>query len=155
MTLNAKHIYFPRTNWVNGVLIHTRIFYSHIHQEIQTEKQNRDKTNTKHELRILKQNNRTKCRSLVEKPMKNICHLILWISAIDDFWNVLHGMPEISLNCEVCCGNITWGSHDAVIKWKHFPRYWPFVQRIHWSLWISHTKASDVELWCFTWSVPE
>ena len=21
--------------------------------------------------------------------------------------------------------------HDAVIKWKHFPRYWPFVQGIH------------------------
>ena len=22
-------------------------------------------------------------------------------------------------------------SHDDVIKWKHFPRYWPFVWRIH------------------------
>ena len=21
--------------------------------------------------------------------------------------------------------------HDAVIKWKHFPRYWPFVRGIH------------------------
>ena len=21
--------------------------------------------------------------------------------------------------------------HDDVIKWKHFPRYWPFVQKIH------------------------
>ena len=21
--------------------------------------------------------------------------------------------------------------HDHVIKWKHFPRYWPFVRRIH------------------------
>ena len=21
--------------------------------------------------------------------------------------------------------------HDGVIKWKHFPRYWPFVQEIH------------------------
>ena len=21
--------------------------------------------------------------------------------------------------------------HDEVIKWKHFPRYWPFVRRIH------------------------
>ena len=26
-------------------------------------------------------------------------------------------------------GNI----HDDVIKWKHFPRYWPFVRGIHWS----------------------
>ena len=23
--------------------------------------------------------------------------------------------------------------HDDVIKWKHFPRYWPFVRGIHWS----------------------
>ena len=23
------------------------------------------------------------------------------------------------------------GKHDAVIKWKHFPRYWPFVRGIH------------------------
>ena len=27
-----------------------------------------------------------------------------------------------------------YGSHDDVIKWKHFPRYWPFVRGIHW--WI-------------------
>ena len=23
------------------------------------------------------------------------------------------------------------GTHDDVIKWKHFPRYWPFVRVIH------------------------
>ena len=23
--------------------------------------------------------------------------------------------------------------HDYVIKWKLFPRYWPFVRGIHWS----------------------
>ena len=22
-------------------------------------------------------------------------------------------------------------SHEDVIKWKHFPRYWPFVRGIH------------------------
>ena len=42
--------------------------------------------------------------------------------------------------------------HDDVIKWKHFPRNWPFVRRIHRSRWIPHTKASDAELWCFLWS---
>ena len=26
---------------------------------------------------------------------------------------------------------ITWRLHDDVIKWKHFPRYWPFVRGIH------------------------
>ena len=24
-----------------------------------------------------------------------------------------------------------WFAHDDVIKWKHFPRYWPFVRGIH------------------------
>ena len=24
-------------------------------------------------------------------------------------------------------------THDDVIKWKHFPRHWPFVRGIHWS----------------------
>ena len=46
-------------------------------------------------------------------------------------------------------------NHDDVIKWKHFPRYWPFVRAIHRSLWIPRTKASDAELWCFLWSAPE
>ena len=31
------------------------------------------------------------------------------------------------------CGWCGWlvSSHDDVIKWKHFPRYWPFVRGIH------------------------
>ena len=45
--------------------------------------------------------------------------------------------------------------HDDVIKWKHFPRNWPFVRGIHRSRWIPHTKASDAELWCFIWSASE
>ena len=39
--------------------------------------------------------------------------------------------------------------HDDVIKWKQFPRYWPFVRGIHRSRWIPRTKASDADLWCF------
>ena len=27
--------------------------------------------------------------------------------------------------------NSLWHSNDDVIKWKHFPRYWPFVRGIH------------------------
>ena len=45
--------------------------------------------------------------------------------------------------------------HDDDTKWKHFPRYWPFVWGSHRSRWIPHTKASDAELWCFLWSAPE
>ena len=37
-----------------------------------------------------------------------------------------------------------WQQHDDVIQWKHFPRYWPFVQGIHRSLMNSPHKGQ----WC-------
>ena len=48
-------------------------------------------------------------------------------------------------------GNIL---HDDVIKWKHFPRYWPFVRGIHRSPVNSPHKARDAERWYFLWSPP-
>ena len=45
--------------------------------------------------------------------------------------------------------------HDDVIKWKNFPRYWPFVKGIHRAAVDSPHKGSDAELWCFLWSAPE
>ena len=41
------------------------------------------------------------------------------------------GLPDLVgiVNTERhCCDSQT---HDDVIKWEHFPRYWPFVQGIH------------------------
>ena len=46
-------------------------------------------------------------------------------------------------------------SDDDVIKWKHFPRYWPFVSGIHRSPVNSPHKASDAVLWCCLWSASE
>ena len=40
------------------------------------------------------------------------------------------------------CSGLPCIHHDDVIKCKHFPRYRPFVRRIH-------------RLWCFLWSTPE
>ena len=42
--------------------------------------------------------------------------------------NWLSDMRGIVLSCHenTCC-------HDDAIRWKHFPRYWPFVGGIHWS----------------------
>ena len=45
--------------------------------------------------------------------------------------------------------------HDDIIKWKHFPRYCPFVRGFAGHRWIPHTKASHAGLWCFLWSAPE
>ena len=45
-----------------------------------------------------------------------------------------------------------WEIHDDVVKWKLFPRYWPFVRGTtgHW--WVPLTKASDADLWYILWS---
>ena len=45
--------------------------------------------------------------------------------------------------------------HDDVIKWRHFPHYWPFVREIYRSAVDSLTKASDAELSGFLWSMPQ
>ena len=37
---------------------------------------------------------------------------------------------QTPLYCEALAVYITW-RHDDVIKWEHFPRYWPFVRGIH------------------------
>ena len=35
------------------------------------------------------------------------------------------------MKCVVCFTTLFYVLHDDVIKWKHFPRYWPFVRGIH------------------------
>ena len=58
----------------------------------------------------------------------------------DNFWPG-HTPLTLQTTC-VCVLSSSWFAwawpvsflyHDDVIKWKHFPRYWPFVRRIHWS----------------------
>ena len=50
-------------------------------------------------------------------------------------WNLIPSCDIIEhhitlIRVMTCCWNQTW-HHDDVIKWKHFPRYWPFVRGIH------------------------
>ena len=42
--------------------------------------------------------------------------------------------------------------HDDVIKWKLFPRCWPYCGEFAGHRWIHLTKDSDAELWYFLWS---
>ena len=50
-------------------------------------------------------------------------------------------------------------NHDDVIKWKHFPRYWPFVRRIHRSpvnsphkgQWRGALMFSLISVWINDW----
>ena len=43
--------------------------------------------------------------------------------------------PNLSINDPLCWGSSgdrsIPGVYDDVMKWKHFPRYWPFVRGIH------------------------
>ena len=39
------------------------------------------------------------------------------------------GRYQMAISQTTCC--CMKMLHDDVIKWKHFPRYWPFVRRIH------------------------
>ena len=48
-----------------------------------------------------------------------------------------HQSMSIAANQVYCEGTIELfdADHVDVIKWKHFPRYWPFVRGIHRSIW--------------------
>ena len=49
--------------------------------------------------------------------------------------------------------------HDDVIKWKHFPRHWPFVRGSHWSpvnsphkgQWRGALMFSLISVWIYGW----
>ena len=47
---------------------------------------------------------------------------------------IIYGaIDNLSLFEIIACRRVgaIWSPHDVVIKWKHFPRYWPFVRGIH------------------------
>ena len=69
----------------------------------------------------------------------NFCCLFVVSLLISHFW-------LIHFFIYTCFINHIEAFHDDVIKWKHFPRNWPFVRGIHRSRWIPHTKASDAQL---------
>ena len=50
---------------------------------------------------------------------------------------------------------LTNHTHDDVIKWKHFPRHWPFVRGIHRSPVNSPHKGHWRGPLLFLWSAPE
>ena len=82
-----------------------------------------------------------------------------YCNIIKETWSVLPitGLKTNRLYTVHELGNITieeyhqhpYEPYDAVIKWKHFPRYWKFVRGFTGHRWTPHTKASEAELWCF------
>ena len=76
-------------------------------------------------------------RFLMTSQWPNDCYASTWkvISYsldIDFIHRDIHGWSwkkNRAWCASFCCRCI--GIHDDVIKWKHFPRYWPFVRGIH------------------------
>ena len=64
--------------------------------------------------------------------------------SIEEFiWHKYFVRTQIQLGIvNACKTTLVSCCHDDVIKWKHFPRYWPGPRR------IPRTKASDAELRC-------
>ena len=77
------------------------------------------------------------CRYLNVNDMMNMAQ-------IEQYWQQLN-----TIKCKLCA------CFMMLIKWKHFPHYWPIVGGTTSNRWIPLTKASDTELWCFLWSAIE
>ena len=90
-------------------------------------------------------------RSVVRSPTIASFTSFVWRNAFDN-----------AISSQAHYSGIIWASHnkihhDNVIKWKHFPRYWPFVHKGQWrgalmfSLicaringWVNNCEAGDL-----------
>ena len=74
------------------------------------------------------------------------------------------GQPDFSVYQQVAHRAALWAVkacmfHDVVVKWKHFPRYWPFVRGIHQLLvnsphkvlWLGTLMFSLICAWTNSW----
>ena len=52
-----------------------------------------------------------------------------WLRAMQDIAGISKALSHSHVTWNVCVLRLSF--HDDVIKWKHFPRYWPFVRGIH------------------------
>ena len=55
---------------------------------------------------------------------------ICTIHIINETTKIKKNMYDTKLSCDPLCDVIIF-MHDDIIKWKHLPRYWPFVRAIH------------------------
>ena len=75
-------------------------------------------------------------------------YYIAWPIIFFSNWVSIISADSLAPSINKSSASMILAVHDDVLKWKHFPRYWPFVWGIHRSPVFSLTKASDAELWC-------
>ena len=70
------------------------------------------------------------CKYMFMFLLKNVAHKGLMLFMTHGcFFTYLYEINLRSMSQDL--GDIESTLHDDVIKWKHFPRYWPFVWGIH------------------------
>ena len=69
-----------------------------------------------------------------------------WFGALSGLGSCGASHPHMAIFAIPCyvVAILSTSSHDDVIKWKHFPRYWPFVRGIHRSPVTPVTRSFDV-----------
>ena len=63
------------------------------------------------------------------RPKEGRLNIILSLAGIFCILTAVRSINEC-VKCALPCLEQDW-THDDVIKWKHFPRCWPFVRGIH------------------------
>ena len=77
------------------------------------------------------------------KPMLSPPTILSFPLSLEELGCRARGIVLTSDTFELSFGPPWWSqyTHDDVIIWKRFPRYWPFVRGIHWSLMNSPQKG--------------
>ena len=88
-------------------------------------------------------------------PQKNIIAFFI-VTVITGHYKIWYKVDLLRLNSLISQWKLsTMWKHDDVIKWKQFPRYWPFGRGIHRSPVNSSHKGQWRGALMFFWSAPE
>ena len=88
---------------------------------------------------------------MADEILRNLAaSMISWLWSLEQ----MNMLVTFSVTTARPCSDLIWvvsiyfhpqgqSTHNDVIKWKHFPRYWPFVRRIH----RSQADSPDKDQW--------
>ena len=82
--------------------------------------------------------------------MSNVSYLAFAVADSDHICRTKPGCSSVILKTTpwlVSVAKLVLSHHDDVLKWKHFPRYWPFVRGIH----RSPVNSPHEGQWCGAW----
>ena len=70
--------------------------------------------------------------AFLDNPYQHLHFPISTLTLLSTHWIICHSKGlDKNVDSYPASRLIDTSKHDDVMKWKHFPRYWPFVRRIH------------------------